>query len=237
MSSSTTKGGFEVSKRVVVARKSLETVMERVDNHHKKINSLEENVNVARNNYFLLKDTMNNHVKLLNSLTENVNYAQKELEGAKMSLMVADEWYKAEADKRYDVIDNCEDILLDEAEKLAKRVVAARKSLKMLMYTRDNHQKKIISLKANIKAARNTYYLAKESRNNQEKMLNSLTENVNDARKELEWTEMSLMEAETSYENFDIIDDNMDDTSSEKHATTLVGYCVGPWIQLGYCRM
>ena len=55
MSSSTTKGGFEVSKRVVVARKSLETVMERVDNHHKKINSLEENVNVARNNYFLLK--------------------------------------------------------------------------------------------------------------------------------------------------------------------------------------
>ena len=89
----------------------------------------------------------------------------------------------------------------------------------------------------NIKAARNTYYLAKESRNNQEKMLNSLTENVNDARKELEWAEMALMEAETSYENFDIIDDNMDDTSSEKHATTLVGYCVGPWIQLGYCRM
>jgi chromosome segregation ATPase len=237
MSSSTTEGGFEVSKRVVVARKSLDTVMERVDNHHKKIISLEANVNAARNNYFLLKDTMNNHVKLLNSLTENVNYAQKELEGAKMSLMVADERYKVEADKRYDVIDNSEDIMLDEAEKLAKRVVAARKTLKMLMYTRDNHQKKINSLKANIKVARNTYYLSKETRNNQEKMLISLTDNVNDARKELEWAEMSLMEAETSYEVFDIIDDNMDDTSSEKHATTLVGYCVGPWIQLGYCRM
>lgn len=165
------------SKRVVVARKSLEKLMERVDNHQKKINSLEANVKVTRDTYFLLKDTMNNQVKLLNSPTEKVNYAQKELEGAEMSLL--------EADKRYEVIDNSEDTMVDESEKLARRVVAARKSLKMLIYTRDNHQKKINLHKSRIKCARNTYYLSKETRNNQEKMLTSLTENVNDARKEI----------------------------------------------------
>jgi len=92
-----------------------------------------------------------------------------------------------------------------------------------------------------ILSAWNTYYLStKETRNNQEKMLTSLTENVNDARKEMEGAETSLMVAEkTNNEvSIDITDDKMDDTSSEKYATTLVGYCVVPWIQLvGDCHM
>ena len=71
-------------------------------------------------------------------------------------------------------------------------------------------------------------------------MLTSLTENVNDARKGMEGAETSLMMVAENTNNevsIDITDDNMDDTSSEKYATTLVGYCVVPWIQLGDCQM
>lgn len=55
-------------------------------------------------------------------------------------------------------------------------------------------------------------------------MLTSLTENVNDARKEMEGAETSLMVAENINEvSIDIAGDKMDDTSSEKYATTLCG--------------
>ena len=79
----------------------------------------------------------------------------------------------------------------------------------------------------------------KATRNNQEKMLTSLTEDVNDARKEMEGAEMSLMVAENTNNevSIDITDDKMDDTSSEKYTTTLVGYCVVPWIKLGDCHV
>jgi hypothetical protein len=55
----------------------------------------------------------------------------------------------------------------------------------------------------------------------------------------MEGAETSLMVAENTNNevSIDITDDKMDDTSSEKDTTTLVGYCVVPWIKLGDCHM